>query len=275
MSICIEIIVLNDSRIFNCLNSLRGQTKKPDRILIADGGSENSFVEKIRNEYSDLPIDIQILTGLPVETRYKSLKLLKEDITVFLDSDQYAPPDWLELITEPFSQNEPELAYVGGSTKPYKEPTTSIEEYLALIEEHIYGDDVSKSLTYIPLGNSAWRTDVLLQLKFDRRLKFEAEDNDLETRAYKAGYHGRFVNDAWVWHDKTIDRNFYRAMKKRYKYMVGAATVFLKNGTLGQRSREKRKMIRHSYALIETMMKPLAFLHALVRWNVRIKRTEE
>lgn len=275
MSICIEIVVLNDQRIFKCLDSLRQQRQKPDRILIADGGSDDEFLEKIRSEFSDLPIDIQDLPGLTVETRYKALNHLKEDITVFLDSDQYAPPEWLSLITEPFSEDDHKLAYAGGPTKPYKDPSSSIELYLALIEDQIYGDDISKSLTYIPLGNTSWRTNVLLDLGFDKRLKFEAEDNDLETRAYNAGYHGKFIPEAWVWHDKTIDRSFFKMMRKRYRYMVGAATVFLKNGTMRSRRREHRNVLRHSFAVVELILKPLAFLHALIRWNMVIKNFKE
>ena len=250
MTVCIEIVVLNDQRIFKCLESLRNQEMVPDRILIADEGSTSEFLNGIKKEFSDLPIDIKDLPGLPVETRYKSLRYLSEDITVFLDSDQYAPKEWLKLIISPFSSYNQNLAYTGGPTKPYKKPTSKIEEYLALLEEHIYGDDISKSLTYIPLGNTAWRTEVLLNLKFDKRLKFEAEDNDLETRAYNSGYHGKFVKEAWVWHDNTIDKSVYRAMKKRYRYVVCAATVFVKNGTIGQRSKERRKMIRHAYAVL-------------------------
>lgn len=272
MTICIEIVVLNDNRIFNALNSLRDQTLKPDRILVADGGSKQEFLDRIKSEHSDLPIDLEVLPGLPVETRSKAMEHLKEEITVFMDSDEVAPPNWLRDITDPFNKNDNKLAYTGGPTKPYTEPKTEIEVYLNLIEEHIYNDDLSKSLTYIPLGNTAWRTKVLKELGFDKRLKFEAEDNDIETRAYKGGYYGIFVKEAWLWHDKSVDKNLYKAFRKRYRYLVGAATVFIKNGTIGQRSGERRGIVKHSYAALEFILKPIAFFHALIRWNVVIKR---
>ena len=239
--------------------------------MIADGGSNPDYLDEIRDEFKDLPIDIKDLPGRPVESRYKSLEFLNEDITIFLDSDQSAPEEWLNLIISPFSSGDEALVYTGGPTKPYRKPTNQIEIYLSLIEEHIYTLDLTNSLTYTPLGNTAWRTDILKQLGFDRRLKFEAEDNDLETRAYKAGYHGMFVKEAWVWHDKTIDKNLISTMRKRYRYLVGAATVFLKNGTIHQRSMERRKVVRHAFAVLELLLKPVALVHALVRWNLIIK----
>lgn len=272
MTICIEIIVLNDNRIFNALKSLREQSLKPDRILVADGGSKQEFLDRIRSDYSDLPIDIEVLTGSIVETRSKAMEYLKEDITVFMDSDEVAPENWLRDITEPLRHGDVKLAYTGGPTRPYKEPKTEIEVYLNLIEEHIYTNDLSKSLTYIPLGNTAWRTSILRELGFDGRLKFEAEDNDIETRAYRKGYYGIFVRNAYLWHDKSVDTNLYKTFRKRYRYLVGAATVFIKNGTFGQRSSERRSVVNHKFALIEFMLKPIAFLHAIIRWNLNLKK---
>lgn len=272
LSVCVEIVVLNDDRIVNTINSLLKQRKKPDRILVADGGSKEDFLESVRTSFSDPIIEIVVLPGLPVETREKSLEMLKEEITVFLDSDQSAPENWLEDLLEPFSELNQSLVYTGGPTKPYREANSAMERYINLTEEHIYSDDLSKSLTYIPLGNTAWKTDILKNLGFDRRLKFEAEDNDLETRAYKAGFHGKFVKEAWVWHDKTSESSFFRGMRKRYRYLVGAATVFIKNKTLSNRSKERRSFVRHPFAIVEMMLKPVALLHAYVRWHLFIKR---
>lgn len=251
------------------------QNRKPDRILVADGGSSKEFLENIKSGFPDYTLDIVILPGLPVETREKSLDSLKEEITIFLDSDQIAPPKWLDDLVKPFEANDEKLAYTGGPTKPYQPPKSEIERYINLTEEHIYDNDLSKALTYIPLGNTAWKTNILKELRFDKRLKFEAEDNDLETRAYKAGYFGMFVKDAWVWHDKSIETSVLRGMRKRYRYLVGAATVFIKNGTLVQRGKEKRKFTKHPFALIEFILKPIALIHALIRWNLIIKYKKE
>lgn len=261
-------------RIRNTLESLRHQTLPPDKIIVADGGSESVFIDMIQQDYQDLPIDLKVLPGSVVETRLKSLRFIEEDVTVFLDSDQYAPPQWLAAIVSPLLQGDEKLAFTGGPTKPYREPSSEMERYMNLVEEHIYDDDLKKRLTYMPLGNTAWKTNVVKQLGFDPRLKFEAEDNDLESRAYNAGYYGIFVPDAWVWHDKSAYNSFIRGMRKRYHYLVGAATVFIKNGTLGQRSTEKRSIIRHPYAIIEFLLKPVALLHAFIRWNISVKNSK-
>ncbi len=270
-TVCVEIIVLNDDRIHNTIHSLLNQKRKPDRILVADGGSGPEFLNCIRNKFTDHLLEIWVLPGLPVETRRKSLELLQEDITVFLDSDQVAPEGWLENLISPFLEKDSKLSFTGGPTKPYKEATTEMEKYINLVEEQIYESDLKKKLTYIPLGNTAWKTSVLKELGFDSRLKFEAEDNDLETRAYQAGYYGVFVKDAWVWHDKSSETSFLRGMKKRYKYLVGAATVFIKNGTLISRYNENRSFVPHPFAMVETILKPVALIHAYVRWHLIIK----
>jgi GT2 family glycosyltransferase len=271
----VDIAVLNDPKLFDTLNSLRGQSLKPDLVLIADGGSPNGFIERIRNEFSDLPLKIAIIPGSHITTKDASIDHITTDIVAFLDSDEVAPPEWLETITRPIAEGKAD--FTGGPTRPPGEPKNSIERYYNELERRIYEGDVEIDVVYMPLGNTAWRTSLLKRLRFDRRIVFRggAPDYDLEMRAVDAGYRGLFVRDAWVYHNKGTVKGYGALMKHRYRYLVGAAVVMIKNGRLGRRVGEKRKRIGLPFAYIEDMMKPVALIHAFFYWELVAKRKKE
>jgi hypothetical protein len=157
-------------------------------------------------------------------------------------------------------------AYAGGPTRPARPPENSIERYYDLLEESIYEDVVPLSLAYLPLQNTAWKTSILRSLGFDPRIPF-AEDHDLEVRAARAGAHGVFVPEAFVYHDKSDETNVFRWARKRYRYLVAMAMSLMKNGELRGRFEERRRPVRHPLRYVEAVMKPVALVHASVRWR--------
>jgi GT2 family glycosyltransferase len=135
-----------------------------------------------------------------------------------------------------------------------------------LLERSIYEDLVPARVTYLPLQNTAWRTGPLTQLGFDPRIPF-AEDHDVETRAVRAGLRGVFVPEAWVYHDPGAPVGLLRWARKRYRYLVAMAMSLLKNDGLGERLGERRRPVRHPLRFLEGAMKPVALIHARVRWS--------
>ncbi len=205
-----------------------------------------------------------------VDARAGALPLLREDTTAFLDSDERAPPDWLEQIVAPVEAGAAEFA--GGPTRPVRPPANSIERYYALLEQSIYEDLVPRRITYVPLQNTAWRTSVLRSLGFDPRIPF-AEDHDLETRAARSGARGVFVPAAYVYHDRSDETSVWRWARKRYRYLVAMAMSLLKNGELRSRLGERRRPVRHPLRYVESAMKPFALVDASFRWRRRRSRS--
>jgi glycosyltransferase involved in cell wall biosynthesis len=263
-TVCVEIAVKDDPRLLAALDSLAAQTRRPDRVLIA--GSPKTPDELARQatvRHPELRVELVRIPGGPVDARAESIRLLREDVTAFLDSDETAPPGWLARIVAPVERGE--VAFTGGPTRPLRRAENPIERYYELLEESIYDDLVPQSITYLPLQNSAWATPVLKQFGFDPLVT--AEDHDLETRVIRAGLQGAFLPDAWVYHDKSNETSYVRWARKRYLYLFQMAMSIWKNGEVARRWAERRRPVRHPLRYVEATMKPLAFVHAWARWS--------
>jgi GT2 family glycosyltransferase len=271
-TVCVEVAVRDDPRLIDALASLAAQERRPDRVLVAAAAdSPESLLEDARRRFSGLPVDVRRFPGGVVEARAASLVDLEESLTVFLDSDERAPPDWLAHLVAPIERGEAD--FTGGPTRPLHPPERSIERYSVLLEESIYAELVPRRVTYLPLQNTAWRTEALRRIGFDPRIPF-AEDHDLETRAARAGLVGAFLPDAWVYHDGHSETSFPHWVGKRYRYLVAMAMSLLKNGELSSRLAERRRPVAHPLRYVEACLKPFAMLDASLRWSRVATRAE-
>ena len=269
-SVGVEVTVLDDRRLLDALRSLAAQTRRPDRVLIAASTrTPPALLDEARQSYPAGELDIARFPGGVVDARAGAIPLLHEEFTLFLDSDERAPPEWVSRLVAPLESGAAD--FTGGPTRPVRPPVTSVERYDTLLEESIYSDLVAQSITYIPLQNTAWRTSLLRSLGFDPRIPF-AEDHDLETRAARSGARGVFVPDAYVFHDRSGETSVLRWARKRYRYLVAMAMSLLKNGELSRRLGEKRAPVRHPLRYVEAAMKPVALLDASIRWRRRRSR---
>jgi GT2 family glycosyltransferase len=231
-----------------------GAPTTPEELLVeAKARAPHLVVEAVR------------VPGYVTEARARTLPLLREEITVFLDADGTAPPEWLADLVAPVEAGT--AAFAGGPTRPLRPPENSIERYIVLLEQSIYEGLVPQRVTYLPLHNTAWRTEVVRALGFDGRLP-GAEDHDLETRAAHAGHTGIYVPSAWVYHDKSNETSFLRWLRRRYRnYLLPLAMSLVKNGELRGRLGEKRPPVHHPLRYVDAAMKPLALLDGYVRWH--------
>jgi len=162
--------------------------------------------------------------------------------------------------------------FTGGPTRPRRPPQGSIEQYVDLLERSIYEDLVGRSVSYLPLQNTAWRTATLRGLHFDPTIP-GAEDYDLEIRAVHAGHRGKYVPEAWVYHDKSDETNLLSWMSRRYRlYHVPMAMALIKNGELRGRLAERRRPVRHPLRYLDAAMKPPALVSAALREHRRRSR---
>lgn len=274
-TIVVEICNFNDITLKEALKGLSLQNRLPDRVLIADGGSKEEYIATMKSfqetdpDVSKLNVDWKILKGTHLETREKSIDCLDEDITVFLDSDEVPLSNWLEDITGPILQGKAD--FTGGAMKSVISSPDFISSFYKELEERVYESDVYIDVSYMPLGNTAWKTEILRKLRFDLRLVKsggEAEDYDLEMRAIDAGYRGAYVSSALVKHFQKFPKGFWNLVRKRYSYLLAAAIALTKNKRLGKRAGEKRMKLKHPFGKVETLMKPVALLHGFIRWHI-------
>ncbi|EQD72844.1 glycosyl transferase family protein, partial [mine drainage metagenome] len=236
----------------------------PDRVFVAASPkTPEALARAATTRWPTLAVELMRFAGGPVDARTASLPYLREAVIAFLDADEVAPPDWLATVVAPIEDGR--AAYTGGPTRPLRAAANPIERYYELLEESIYRDLVPANVTYLPLGNSAWRGDLVRQFGFDPRVT--AEDHDLETRVVRAGYRGLYLPEAWVYHDKSNETSYVRWARKRYLYLFQMAMSMLKNRELRDRLGERRHPVRHPLRYVEAAMKPFALAHAWVRWS--------
>jgi GT2 family glycosyltransferase len=264
-SVCVEVAVRDDPHLVPALASLGHQTRRPDRILLAaSADSPEELLRAAREAVRGVPVQVARFPGGVVDARAGAQLLIAEEITAFLDSDETAPPEWLARLVAPLESGTADFA--GGPTRATAPPRTFVERYGVLLEATIYEDLVPSRVTYLPLQNTAWKTEVLRQLGFDPRIPF-AEDHDVESRAVRAGRHGVFVPEAWVFHDVVRPPTFFGWARKRYRYLVAMAMSLVKNRELGARLRERRRPVAHPLRFVEAALKPVALVHGRIRWS--------
>lgn len=264
------ITLLNDFRVERTINSLLRQSRLPDEIVIADGGSQNELITML-HEYEKKynRIKVHILPGSVAETRNKALSLLRGEVIVFLDADEVAPPHWLATLVDPIEKGEAD--FVGGPTRPFAEARNRCEKFINDYSKWFYENVVSKDISMLPMGNTAWHKKIFDKIGgFDERLKWGGEDYDVNLRALASGFRGKLVKEAWVWHDQSHLDSLKKIFKKKYKYAIGATLSYFKSKEVGRkigRAAKTSLMYFHPIEMINLFIKPLAFIRGYIIWK--------
>ncbi|MEM7535549.1 MAG: glycosyltransferase [Chloroflexota bacterium] len=109
ISISVIATVYNEANaIHTLLDSLMGQTRQPDEIVICDGGSTDGTVEQIEAYISDLPLDappIRLLVqpGANIsQGRNTAISAATGIVIAVTDAGVRLSVDWLEQLTAPW-----------------------------------------------------------------------------------------------------------------------------------------------------------------------------
>ena len=226
--ISIVITNLNDFRTFGLIDVLR--KFQFSEIIIADGGSNKAFLEKV-NTINSPKIKFYDLPGSIAVTRSKVVSKINGEITVFIDTDEIpCKDDWLEELVFPIVTGEADFTF--GPTSPLKPPANRIARYFDSYDKWFYSNVLPFDISKGPMGNSAWRTDLLREIGFDPGLSIGGEDYDVNLRALAAGYHGKFSKNAVVYHDQNGIKTLRSFIKKMFwNYLTGASLAYRKNNS--------------------------------------------
>lgn len=115
MKISVIIPVRNEQKsIAQLLDSLLAQSRKPDEIVITDGGSTDATVQIIRG-YIKKGAPVTLICeeeALPGRARNIAIRKARHELIAMTDAGVTLPADWLWKLTEPFSRPENiELVY--------------------------------------------------------------------------------------------------------------------------------------------------------------------
>lgn len=262
LRVSVVITHLNDARARHAIESALAQPGASE-VVLADGGSRAELLRELEEAFGrDRRFRVLRVPGSVAESRNESLPQLRGGIVAFLDADEVAPKGWLDALTGPIEAGRAD--FTGGPTRPKAAPGSAPERFVNREEERLYAR-VARDIALLPMGNSAWRKDLLVRIGgFDPRLAFGGEDYDVNLRALASGARGLFVKEAWVHHDQSHLDSWGKILRRRRKYYFGAATAYLKNRGSARRIRGAagRLRIRHWIDVADLWMKPAALFRA-------------
>lgn len=107
MKVSVILTVLNEGEsIRAALDSLVAQTRPPDEVVIADGGSRDSTLAIIR-EYGEagrLPLKVIEVPGANIaQGRNAAIRAARGEVIVSTDAGVRCEPDWLEKLIHPLT----------------------------------------------------------------------------------------------------------------------------------------------------------------------------
>ena len=221
MKVSVVTTVYNEEKTITALlESLLSQTRRPDEIVIVDGGStdQTSFIIRdFKNTHKQIKIRFFIRKTSIAAGRNFAVRKARHKIIAQIDGGCVAQEEWLEKITEPFS--DPEVGLVAGFYEMRGD--SSFQEAIAAF--HGIHPMRFDPRVFMPSGRSvSFRKEVWKQVGgYSEYLERAGEDTLFNYRVLKAGVRIARVKDAIVYWD--LPNTFFESLKKFYRYAKGDA----------------------------------------------------
>lgn len=200
----------------------------PHQVIVVDGSSKDSTVEKAR-EY---PVEVLLKPKISAAAaRNIGIKFSKEDLIAFTDSDCIPEKNWLENIFVRLRSN-PELVGLGGRMLQLK-PRDDIEAFSA----NVFLNEIMKfpeqsfkpSKKFLPssfiTANCAYRKKALIEVEgFNEFFKNNGEDIDLFWRMMDK-FPGRLLYDPSLIVYHTFPDSYIKLSKKYFQYGIASSKL--------------------------------------------------
>lgn len=172
------------------------QTKQPDEIIVADGGSTDSTVRLVRDATLGAPVRVLECPGANIsEGRNAAIRATDAEIIASMDAGVRLDPRWFERITAPyFGENAPDV--VSGFFLP--DPHGAFETALAATTLPELGDIHPE--TFMPSSRSvSFRRAAWEKIKGYPEWLDYCEDLIFDLELRRAGFRFYFQPDALVY----------------------------------------------------------------------------
>jgi glycosyltransferase involved in cell wall biosynthesis len=208
------------NRLDQTIADIENQHLKPEEILIADAGSTDGTLERLRRwkEESSISIVVFVLQGCNIaEGRNEAIRRAKNELIVSTDFGCRYKPEWLSSLIEPFQ--DPEIQVVGGAFTIVEEEVNTLAAKADFVLQNGYpvvlNQDFSVSSRSIAYYRSVWeKTGGYLEW-----LTLAADDTIFWRMIMKARIRYHLVpepNVYWLRH-----KTFRAFAREAYRYGLG------------------------------------------------------
>jgi glycosyltransferase involved in cell wall biosynthesis len=204
------------------LDSLLRGSRPPDEVVIADGGSTDETVARLRaREASEPRVRVIVTPGNRSVGRNAAIRAARHDVIACTDAGVEVEPAWLEQILRPFEQ-DPAVDVVAGFYRPIArtafERAAGVVSAPALAE--VNPDRFLPSTRSVAFRRAAWDRAG----GFDEALAHN-EDTPFALALKEAGCRFAFAPDAIVgWNPRGDLGSFYR-QHRRFGFGDGESRV--------------------------------------------------
>jgi GT2 family glycosyltransferase len=163
-----------------CLEALRGQREKPDRVLVVRRPEDEATGEVLAAVNGGLRVEeVVVHEAGQVAALNAGLERVTEDIVAITDDDTAPWPDWIERITAYF-ERDPELGGLGGRDWLYhagelqsgsRERVGRVAPYGRFLSFHHLGVGARREVDFLKGANMSFRRRAVGALRFDRTLR--------------------------------------------------------------------------------------------------------
>lgn len=159
MKISLCITTYNEETyIERLLESIVSQTKKPDEVIIVDGGSSDKTVARIKNYESRIKnLQIIVKKGNRPFGRNASIEHARGEIIIITDAGCELDKHWLEEITKPFAEKEVDVVSGYYAGRPTNVLQAALVPYVLVMPDKIDEDHFLPSTRSMAMKKSVWQ----------------------------------------------------------------------------------------------------------------------
>jgi glycosyltransferase involved in cell wall biosynthesis len=255
VSVCLTVFN-EEGSIVKLLDSLLIQSKKPDEIVIVDGGSTDKTVDILRHyQKKDQRIKLLVEKCSRSCGRNIAVETSKNDSIAMTDAGCVAKRFWLRRLTEPLTNKDIDIS-AGFYTMT---GDLALQKAFAVFlgtSPHDFNVDFLPSTRSIAFKREAWEK----LGGFPEKLEDTAEDTVFNYKALREGLNFTRVKNARV--EWEMPNNFGEGISKIYNYAKGDAKTKIFNfPTKGLTSHNIKALLIFCRYLIGLVLLVYSFFH--------------